>query len=357
LKKLLTTAGIWMIVGFFVMATAPGRAGAVGIFKKDVAGRTLKLNLFGFSQMTAETGDGLMKKETNTDNGLRFGADRVRLGYKVKWGKVFSKLQVDFNKTDSSNVGLLPQIIKDAVVGYKFNKAAKVQVGMFKTPVGMDFNISGKKLDITKRGMEKKLVLERSLGAMLSGRNIGGTGLGYDIGYFNPTTRSSVVSAGTKGDDAAYAARIHYDMGKTLHAEASFGKSQNAGGANTEDYKVWDAAAAYHIQHLTLKGEYIDGSNLKGTKDKDQKVWYLHAGYRFTPMLEGVVRYYSGKEDLNDTNLTNTFVGLNIYLLPKKKESARIQLNYVFTGGDEWNTKVTGGYKDNVVLAQFQVSF
>jgi len=346
-----------MVAGLFAVASFPGTAGAVGIFKKDVAGQTLKLTLFGFSQMTAESGDGLMSAETDTDDGLRFGGDRIRIGYKVKWGQVFSKLQIDFNKTDSSNINLLPQIIKDAVVGYKFNKAAKVSVGIFKTPVGMDFNTSGKKLDITKRGMEKKLVLERSLGAMVSGRNIGGTGLGYDIGYFNPTTRSSVVSAGTNGDDAAYAGRIHFDMDKTFHAEASIGKSENAGGANTEDYKVWDAAFAYHVQHLTLKGEYIDGSNLKGTKDKDQQVWYLHAGYRFTPMLEGVVRYYSGNEDLNDTDLTNTFVGLNIYLLPKKKESARIQLNYVFTGGDEWNTKVTGGYKDNVVLAQFQVSF
>ncbi len=356
-----------MVAGLFAVASLPGTAGAVGILKKDVAGETLKLTLFGFSQLTAESGDGLTS-ETGTDDGLRFGADRVRIGYKIKWGKVFSKLQIDFNRKDiSKKTAGLPDIIKDAVVGYKFNKAAKVSIGMFKTPVGMDFNTSGKKLDITKRGMEKQLVLERSLGAMVSGRNIGGTGLGYDIGYFNPTTRSSVVSSGTSGDDAAYAARIHYDMGKTFHAEASFGKSENAGGANTEDYKVWDAAFAYHIQHLTLKGEYIDGSDLLGKDGKDQKVWFVHAGYRFTPMLEGTIRYYKGDEEetaattssglKSDTDLSNTFVGLNIYLLPKKKESARIQLNYVFTGGDEWNWAGTGGYKDNVLLAQFQVSF
>ncbi len=346
-----------MMAGIFALVSLPGTAGAVGILKKDVAGEKLHLVLFGFSQMTAESGDGLTS-QTGTNDSLRFGADRVRIGYKVKWGAVFSKLQIDFNRKDISNkTAGMPDIIKDAVVGYKFNKAAKVKIGIFKTPVGMDFNTSGKKLDITKRGMEKKLVLERALGAMLSGRNIGGTGLGYDIGYFNPATRSSVVSDGAAGEDAAYAARVHYDMGKTFHAEASFGKSENAGGATSEDYKVWDAAFAYHVQHLTLKGEYIDGSDIKGVDGKDQQVWFLHAGYRFTPMLEGIVRYYSGNEDLTNTDLNNTFVGLNIFLLPKKKESARIQLNYVFTGGDEWNWKGTGGYKDNVILAQFQVSF
>ena len=87
-----------MVVGLFAVTSFPGTAGAVGIFKKDVAGQTLKLTLFGFSQMTAESGDGLTSK-TGTDDGLRFGGDRIRIGYKVKWGQVFSKLQIDFNKS------------------------------------------------------------------------------------------------------------------------------------------------------------------------------------------------------------------------------------------------------------------
>jgi hypothetical protein len=163
-----------------VPSLLPTPADAVGIVKKEVAGEKFSLNLFGFSQFTLEAGDGVASGKDATDDGLRVGADRVRIGYKIWWGKVFSKLHLDFNRPDvaKSKAGL-PEIIKDAQVGYKFDKAAFFTIGMFKTPVGMDFNIPGKHLDITKRGMEKKLVLERSVGAMLSGSDVLGTGLGY----------------------------------------------------------------------------------------------------------------------------------------------------------------------------------
>ncbi|HEC98092.1 MAG TPA: porin [Nitrospirae bacterium] len=289
----------------------------------------LQVKWFGYSQITVEGGNGVSEKYSDP----QVGADRVRIGYNATLGNVFSKLQIDFNKADTVNNGLLPQIIKDADVGYKFNNTASVKAGIFKTPVGMDFNFSGKKLDITKRGMEKALVLERSLGVMVSGRKIAG-GFGYDIGYFNPTTRSAAVSGGTPGDAKAYAVRGMYDMGKMFHLEASYGKSETAGGylpgnVASKDYSVLDVGAAYTIQGATLKTEYIDGKNVEGVDGKDQSVWYLHAGYQFTPMYEGVIRYYKGKADASNgtsTSLGNTFIGLNIYLNPAKKYASRIQL-------------------------------
>ncbi len=354
----------------------------------------LQVKWFGYSQITVEGGNGVSKKYSDP----QIGADRVRIGYNAELGNVFSKLQVDFNKagfktkdtseitdvtdpthpieikpavlTSASNTNILPNIIKDAEVGYKFNNTASVKAGMFKTPVGMDFNTSGKKLDITKRGMEKALVLERSLGVMVSGRKIAG-GFGYDIGYFNPTTRSGAVSGGTAGDAKAYAVRGMYDMGKMLHFEASYGKSETAGGYLTggvasKDYTVLDVGAAYTMQGATLKAEYIDGKNVLGDDGRDQSVWYLHAGYQITPMYEGVVRYYQGKADAKNgtsTSLGNTFIGLNIYLNPAKKYNSRIQLNYVLASGDTdtWTVKKNknglGGYTDNAFLAQYQVAF
>lgn len=317
----------------------------------------LKVKWFGYIQATAGLGDGLTSEGGDAD-GLRFGADRIRIGYKVKFGKVFSKLQVDFNKTGSD---MAPSIIKDAEVGYKFDTAASVKMGLFKTPVGMDFNSSGSKLDITKRGMEKKLVLERSYGLMLSGRKIGG-GFGYDIGVFNPTTRSTVVSGGTKGDQIAYAGRVMYDMNKTLHVEASYGTSEEANGTGTEDYTVFDVGVTYKTHGLTLKAEYIDARDIKGIEDKDETVWYLHAGYKITPMYEAVIRHYLADEEDEiagtDTDLGNTYVGVNVFLHPDKKFNSRIQLNYVFASGDEWDYKgSTKGYKDDVFLAQYQVKF
>lgn len=342
-----------------------------GVIAAPMAANAAEAKFFGYSQITAQMGKG---KQGNEADGLLFGADRIRLGYKIKQGNAWGKLQFDLNKTDSSNVIGVPEIIKDAVVGYKLDDAANVSAGLFKTPVGMDFNTSGKKLDITKRGMEKKLVLERAAGLMVSGRKIGG-GFGYDVGVFNPTDRSSAVKGGEAGKDSAYAARVMYDMDKMLHVEASYGKSAKAAAVDNtqpsgkrgmgEDYSVYDLGAAYKMDAFTVKAEYIAGKNVQGTTDKEN-VWYLHGGFAINPMTEVVLRHYqaSSKPDGGtDTKLGNTYVGANFFLA--EKNNARIQLNYVFASGDKGNSAgttkayngIAGGYTDNILLAQFQVGF
>ena len=307
---------------------------------------------FGFAQMTME------KRDQDTPNdGLKFGGDRIRIGFKLKDGNVFGKLQIDFNKTDSGPSGVaIPQIIKDAEVGYKFSNAAKVKLGIFKTPIGMDFNTSGKKLDITKRGMEKKLVLERTTGIMLSGRKIGG-GFGYDIFYGDPSGRSSAVNQGVRGTDNTTAIRVMYDMGKMLHVEASTGTSEYANGV---DYDVTDVAVRYKSGPLTVKAEYITGSNVLHVQGRDETVWFLHGGYMLNKTTELVARYYSGKRDDTNTKLSNLFLGVNLFL-GSTKTDGRLQINYVVTGGDDAGSSTPynglAGYRDNALLVQYQMSF
>lgn len=358
-----------------LLAVAIGAALGAGPLAAQ-AGSDIKTKWFGFTQITASAGE---LDYGNMNDGLRFGADRIRIGYKLKVGpNVFGKLQIDFNRRNIASTTPLPEIIKDAEVGYKFSNAAKIKAGIFKTPVGMDFNTSGKKLDITKRGMEKALVLERAVGLMLSGRKIGG-GFGYDIGVFNPSVRSTVVSGGTTGDDMAWAARLMYDMGRMFHAEAYWGKSEQAGGTGTQDYAVWGIAGRYRSGPMTFKFEYIDGSDLMGNAGLDQTVWYIHAGWRVNKRNEIVLRHYQGERDgipsawtvsgASSADLRNTYIGWNIFLGPKD-HNARIQLNYVFVGGDEatwfqsWRTAPAAGrggsargYTADGFLAQFQTSF
>lgn len=335
---------------------------------------------FGYTQITAAAGKG--QYDNKDADGLRFGADSIRLGYKIKYDQVWGFLQVDFNKTDKEdNIGI-PEILKDAVVGYKFSKAAKVRAGLFKTPVGMDFSNPSKKLDITKRGMDTGLVLERAAGLMVSGRKIGG-GFGYDVGVFNPAARSAAVTGGFAGDDMAYAGRLLFEQ-KNLHLEAYYGTSTGAGNmpesvivdmtknplepknvpavTNSEDYAVLGAGGIYKTGPLTLKAEYISGSDVKGKKGYDESVWYVHGGYAFDKHNELVLRHYAASSDAKgkETDLGNTYVGWNLYLTEHKIKT-RIQLNYVFVSGD--NKQFNGAaakkyaYTDDVLLAQFQVGF
>lgn len=331
---------------------------------------------FGFAQILATSKSQNVNTPPSTIpdyDGFIFGADRVRIGFKLKDGPVFGKLQIDFNKTDSGNpqdangnAATLPQIIKDAVVGYKFSNAAKISAGQFKTPLGMDFNISGKKLDIAQRGMEKKLVLERAAGVMLSGRKIAG-GFGYDIFYGNPSSRSSAVDYANDaivGNDNTTVFRVMYDMGKMLHVEASTGTSTSSIGTE-KDYKVTDFAVAYKGGPLTVKAEYIKGTDIRGTDGRDETVWYLHGGYAVNKTVELVVRHYAGKADAYgsnpETDITNTYLGVNLFL-GSTKTNGRVQLNYVMTGGDDAGsatpyTGIAANYTDNAILAQYQMSF
>ena len=326
-----------------------------------LSAQAVEVKWFGFIQIMGEQLD--EKSPTNQD-GLTFSTDRVRIGFKLKDGNVFAKLQVDFEKGDKGeNPSSIPEIIKDALVGYKLNKNHSVKAGIFKTPVGMDFNTSGKKLDITKRGMEKSLVLERTTGIMLSGRKLGG--FGYDVFYGDPSSRSSAVlqTNSLRGDATTTAFRISYDMGKSLHFEVSSGSSEQAGAALSEDYDVTDLAVRWKSGPWMAKFEHINGENLMGAKGTEQTVWYVHGTYKLSPKIDLVARHYDGEYETAagvKTDLTNTFIGATFYL-GSTRTNGRLQVNFVSTGGDDMGSLTPfgglGGYKDDAILVQYQASF
>jgi len=92
---------------------------------------------YGYFQLTAES-----KDQDSPDDNFKFGADRVRIGFKVKdtdsvlGGTPFGGLQVDFNKdpldktVDGPNGKPvdLQAVIKDVYAGYKFNNAVSFKM-------------------------------------------------------------------------------------------------------------------------------------------------------------------------------------------------------------------------------------
>ncbi len=373
------------------LAVAAGLLATTGAAQAE-----LKVKWFGFAQATVETRD-----DKKPNDSLKFGADRVRIGFKMKDGNTFGKLQVDFNKNDAgTQEGALTEIIKDIEVGYKWSGAAKIKMGQYKTPLGMDFNVSGKKLDITKRGMEKKLVLERTVGLMLSGRKIGG-GFGYDVFYGNPAGRgsASVTKGGIKtfntttngdgtfkslnakgasaGSENTTVVRVMYDMGKMMHMELAVGKEDGAGTISVtdaaavtttkevKDYEVTDFGFQFKSGPMTVKFEWIDGENVRGVSGNDETVYFLHYGHNIGKKIELVARYYNADQSSDtqaDRDLQNTFFGANFFL-GSNRTNGRLQVNYVLVGGDDIDSTtgtyngVAKGYTDNAIITQYQMSF
>lgn len=397
-RRLAVTVSLAIATLLVVGLLAPGSEAAI-TWKKQVGDKEIKVNFYGFAQFEARAGDGLP-----INDGIRFSAQRIRLGSSYFHGPVFAKLFLDFNqpfdRTGSDpGSGGIPRMIKDAFVGYKWNNAAFIKVGMMKTPLGMNFTIPGWNLDnIERSGLDKGLVLERDFGLMLSGRLIGGPkdqkmkvngtemgherwgkGFGYDIGVFNPAGRSSAVkwNPAVLGDALAYVGRIHYDHTTKLHTELSYAVSEQAGEPvdegepETLDYKVMDFGLNSFIlkDRFNIKFEYIMGESIFGTEGRDQDTFSLALGYRVVKTFELILKHYQASATRDDsattadTDLGNTYFGFSWYLAPlqdkpRTLQNHRIQFNYVFTSGDDdgdWTGR--GGYQDVVYLAQYQYKF
>jgi len=353
-----------------------------------------KLQMFGFAQLEARGGDGVIKDNENAS--VKFGAQRIRLGWKYSAGKVKGKVFLDFNKNhnDKSGVGV-PDMIKDAFAIYKVNNALAVKVGILKMPIGMGFTIPGWNLDVVERGFDKALAFERNMGIMISGRDIGFNngakvsgfemgherpwkGFGYDVMLGNQAGRSGAVTNAHAGDANSYALRFMFDWGEALHSEVSYGVSNNAGGIagvtdkivkDTENYEVLNAGIDSHLGRANIKAEYFDGKNIKGVNGWDESTLSLTGTYYVTDTLELAAKHIQGSATKSgtDTNLGNTYIGFNYYLEPannkmnrsnkRKRNQHRVQLNYVVASGDKQDWNGLKGYKDNAILAQYQFKF
>ena len=178
------------------------------------------------------------------------------------------------------------------------------------------------------------------------------------MGLFNPAGRSSATAHDDDqiGDDAASVIRLHYDTPR-WHAELAHGRSEQAGGQGSRDYAVSDLAIGLVADNWTLKLEWTDGHDIQGVADWDERVYYLHGGYRLRPGLELVGRYYDGENRLagTSTELTNTYLGLTANLLDSGVFLIRLQANYVAAGGD--GSAYTGlrGFRDDAILLQVQI--
>lgn len=311
-----------------------------------------------FAQITAE----------NVDNdGIDFGADRVRAAATIDAGAFFGGLVLDFNVGGPDRpVGTLNKEIKDVWAGWRFARNWSIKAGQFKTPIGMDFNTPGARLDITKRALEKPLVLERDTGVMVSARNLGGL-LGIDVGVFNPAGRSGATAhtAAQEGEANAYVGRVHLDAG-SFHGEIAFALDEQAGGPDTEDYAAVDVGLRYTRAAWTLKAETIRGQNVRGIDEWDSDVTYGHVGYKLSAHCELVARHYAGTSErpgVGQADLGNTYLGLNVWPVVDGPASMRLQANVVLASGDTdaWRgvggqALGLGGFTDDGVLLQWQVS-
>lgn len=258
----------------------------------------------------------------------------------------------------------------DAYVSYtRFAKYAKISMGQFKSPFGLEQNTSCSALYTVNRSdvVTQLAGPMRDLGVMISGGN-DTTLLRYSVGYMNGT------GIGIFDDNCSkdYVGRLVFAPLPYLNVGGSFRAGKvNPTDPTEKENDIYRYAAELKFEHegIMLQGEYvmgldrlysasmvpvyggcggIVGYDTKQAGDYHKGGYYAMASYKTKWNLEPVVKYDSYNSDTDTTNQWSDYltVGLNYYI----NDYSRLQINYVFVNEP---TSVV----NNMFIIQLQAKF
>ena len=338
--------------------------------------------VFGYAQITGAqqfgTGPG-------SSNGLIFGGNRIRLGFKGEAVPgVTYYVEGAYDNVGLGAIGLnnglggnilgsngQAQLI-DAWINYAPVPFAQLQVGKFKTPEGLEYNnVAGNELPFIYRNMGQSLLPGRSVGAMFHANNVMGTGVGYAVGIFDNTSLDAGTAFSTANFSTAntfgsgqsglmngngkyiVSGMLSYTMSTLLTAEVSGSMGTVSTFAGTDNLDSWNVGmhgglmgisygAGYTQTNGGLNNGYLDSYNeTTGTSTVNANDWHAELAanlYKMTLLpldIEPAVRF--DQYHVSDVNgfangagtLQNTTIGVNYFVNPNNPHAAEIQLNYI----------------------------
>lgn len=363
--------------------------------------------VYGYAQITGGNQFGTSTNgSTGGSNGLIFGANRVRLGFKGEavpgvtynimagWDNAVISGNNAFNQgipgysTNQLNNGLggggNAQLL-DAWLNYAPVPFAQLEVGKFKQPVGNEYiDTQGNELPFIFRSMSQSLLPGRTAGAMIHADNVMGTGIGYAVAIADETSLDygsaynwEVSGANPFGSGQAgflngsggylASARLTYDfMGPLLKAEISGSRMTlpnrpNPLGvsSNVDSLYTWNLGVHGGLMGIKYAAGYTNlntGTTRNGAPGYTAQDWNVGLGvnlYQMTLLpswldIEPAVRFDSfsyNNHSYDDIKLDNTTVGLNYYVNPNNPHAAEIQVNYIIPTARNGNfgTGTNGG--------------
>ena len=221
------------------------------------------------------------------------------------------------------------RLLQNAVITFDYNPRMRSSIGQFKLPLGLEGQQSSGRLDTVERAL---FASDRARGgAYADVRDVGvmvrgGSGSRLDIqaGLFNGVGESQNET--DRNDQKAVAASVVVRPVSGLHLGSS-GAWGNGGGDRPRRDRV-GAEVQYTRGPLTLRSELMTGHD--GALHR--RGAYGHAGYRFSPRVEGVLRVDTWDPD-TDSDATASSVaerdyiaGVNVFL---SQHNLKLQANYL----------------------------
>ena len=370
--------------------------------------------VFGYAQITGAqqfgTGPG-------SSNGLVFGANRIRLGFKGEAvpgvtyyiqgaydeaglgnaNALFPNSAGLLNNGLGGNIGGGAQAqLMDAWINFAPVPFAQLQVGKFKTPEGLEYTgTAGNELTFIYRNMNQSLLPGRSAGAMFHADDVMGTGLGYAVGIFDNTSLDNYTvfsngntfgggQSGLLNGNGKYivSGMLKYSMGPLLTAELSGSMGTNPS-RGTDNLTSWNVGVQGGMMGIHYGAGFTKASGMYPwdylTTSAYSPVTYAATDWHaelaanlyemtLTPDwldVEAAARYDQYAVHGQGT-LGNATVGLNYYVNPNNPHAAEVQLNYILaTRGGSINNAYgipngiapINGVSYNTLMLQFQAGF
>jgi phosphate-selective porin len=314
---------VFLIIFCLFVLSVPATAGE----KKDefslVASQSMELS--GYTQV----------RYTHTDEDININEFRIR---RARAG--YYALQIDASKSP---------VLLDAKVEITFSPHARLILGQFKVPFGLENLTSSSALDTINRSQTvENLCPGRDIGTQ--GRDIGVALSGklsrieYNLGVFNGDG-SNRTDTNEKKDLVARLGFSPFDF-LTLSLSHYQGKSTLFGGDSVVDRDRTGVDIYFVYEQISLKGEYISARDYRA----DRYGWYVQGGYFLVPdKIQAVVKYdsYDANRDIQGDLTDVITLGLNWFF----SKMTKLQINY------EHHTAGLTGTSENVILAQFQAGF
>ncbi|MBE7712026.1 MAG: hypothetical protein E7Z92_07825 [Cyanobacteria bacterium SIG31] len=266
----------------------------------------------------------------STDNHYNIYAINVGLDGKLKNNNADYRIMLHY--TPDSNRDFVQNLFADVYVATNKIPHHRVWLGNSRPRVGYEGGYSPYTLPFMLRSqISRNFGSVRRLGARITGDY---SLVDYDLGIYNSSTYFQSFFPGTD-----FIGWINFKpLGLT---DGKYGKINIGGGlhAGEQDvnYQVAGAYLGYEYKKMLLNFEWANADGYNGPAgyaiNKKATGFYSTLAYRFTPKVQGLIRYDEFDPNKNVSNNKNReySLGLNYFI---KGQALKLVFNYVFCQND-----------------------
>ena len=268
----------------------------------------------------------------NDFENAEYNFDAINVGLDGKLKNDVADFRIMLHNSPTSDRDFINNLWADVYVATNKIPHHRVWLGNSRPKLGMEGGYSPYALPFIARSqISRNFGTVRRLGARISGDY---SLFDYDLGVYSSDTYFQSFFPGTE-----FIGWLNFKpLGKT---DGKYGKLTLGGGVQSgkrdNNYTVTGAYIGYAYKKLWINMEWADADGYNGpvgySVDKKASGFYSTLAYRFTPKIQGLIRYdqFDPNKNVFNSNIREYTAGINYFI---KGQGLKLVLNYVFSQKD-----------------------